>query len=108
MHPRPRVTITANITRAPSHARASATIDRSGGRIVRAHVVLFSAVDIVESIAHEVEHVIEQIEGVSLTFNSCDGTRNPRHAQESCRAIAAGRQVAREVAAARRRPSGTS
>ena len=77
--------------------RAHAEISRVRGTLTQAYIVLFDARDAVELIAHEMEHIIEQIDGVRLREAVC----GPHHvgvtAQESCRAIETGKRVAAEV-----------
>jgi hypothetical protein len=94
---RVRVTITVDVTQPPSFARSKTEMFRHRGVLLTADVVLFSLRDTVELIAHEVEHVIEQLDGVELRTNACEGSTSPRGFYESCRAVEAGRQVAREV-----------
>ena len=83
-----------------SGVRARTEIFINPGRASLADMVLMSPADTVELIAHEIEHVIEALEGIRLTEQGCKGS-SMGHARESCRAVEAGRQVAAEVQAAR-------
>ena len=90
---RPALTVklVVDLSRVPNPAiRASAEISRKNGILVFARVMIHSPDDTVELIAHEIEHVIEQIEGL----------RSPT--LESTRAIEVGRRVAREFEHSRR------
>jgi hypothetical protein len=85
--------------------RAQTTIRRSGSRR-EATVILFDPDRPVELIAHELEHVREQAEGINLPllasaqwpgiFRQWDGTFETRRAQE------AGQEVAEQVGSAGR------
>jgi hypothetical protein len=77
--------------------RAHTEISRVRGRLTHADIVFFDARDAVELIAHEMEHIIEQIDGVHLQEAVCGITHTRVSAHESCRAIEIGRRVAREV-----------
>ena len=81
-------------------ARTEISINRGRGSV--ADIVLMSPADTVELIAHEIEHVVEVLEGIRLTEQGCNGS-SMGHARESCRAVEAGRHVAAEVQAARGR-----
>jgi hypothetical protein len=83
-----------------SGVRARTEISITPGRAALASIVLMSPADTVELIAHEIEHVVEALEGVRLTEHGCKGNSMGR-AVESCRAVETGRQVATEVHAAR-------
>jgi hypothetical protein len=82
-----------------SGVRARTEISINHGRASLADIVLMSPADTVELIAHEIEHVVEVLEGVRLTDHGCKGS-SMGHARESCRAVETGRQVAAEVYAA--------
>jgi Tol biopolymer transport system component len=83
--------------------RAITSIQRRRGDVVRAEVVLFSLREANELIAHEIEHVIEQLDGVVLKRDDCgSGVTRDGKPTESCRAVEAGRRVVREVEQARR------
>ncbi len=81
-----------------SSVRATTEMSRKDGLVTHARVVIFSPVDTVELIAHEIEHIIEQLDGI--TFNGSGSTRTTREAGaafETGRAVEVGRVVAREV-----------
>jgi len=113
--------------RSPTFQRQCAVIDRTRGLIVRmrdvrprekqpyaartvirrhefgattAEVELFAAPDLTEVVAHEFEHLIEQIEGVNLRLMSLVSGSGVRQtvdgSYETWRAVLAGRQVAHE------------
>ena len=83
--------------------RAITSIQRRRGDVVRAEVVLFSLREANELIAHEIEHVIEQLDGVVPKRDDCgSGVTRDGKPTESCRAVEAGRRVVREVEQARR------
>jgi hypothetical protein len=94
--PRLRVLIRIESSHSPSAARARTEISRVRGIVTRADVVLVRAGDAIELIAHEIEHIVEQIEGLSLRESACDAGRLVT-AKESCRAIEMGKRVAGEV-----------
>jgi hypothetical protein len=94
------VTVSANMPRPGASARATTTMTRRG-RQMFAEIILQSPFDHVELIAHEIEHVIEQLDGVKLRTTACEGSRNAPGVYESCRGVEAGRRVAREVEEAR-------
>jgi Tol biopolymer transport system component len=72
---------------------------RQNGAIVSADVFLSPSRNAVEFIAHEVEHVLEQLDGVDLEAQLGSGHvwRRDDGAFETRRAAEAGRRVAREV-----------
>ena len=80
--------------------RASTSFFRQGP-VLRAHVSIPVSMDFPELLAHEFEHVIEQIEGLDLRRLSRQreaGVREVRpNAFETDRAVAAGRRAAAEV-----------
>ena len=94
------VTVSADMPRPGASTRAKTTILRRGRKMF-AEIVLQSPYDHVELIAHEIEHVIELLDGVKLRTTACEGSRNPPGVYESCRAVEAGRRVEREVEEAR-------
>jgi hypothetical protein len=87
-------------------ARALSTIEQRKGSWL-ANVSLFLDRDLVELIAHEFEHIIEQIDGVDLLRYSKQGLTGvmPGSSEhyETSRAIAVGRRVAAEYATSRER-----
>jgi hypothetical protein len=95
--PELRITVRVDLQRARSGSRAYTTMARRNGRLTSADVVLLVPVDTMELIAHEIEHVIEQLDGVEPYRDACAGSRNPSRGYESCRALEMGRRVAREV-----------
>jgi hypothetical protein len=84
-------------------ANAETEFRRSGG--LRAHIRLRGAdLRTVELLAHEFEHVLEQIDDVDLALAVADGVHGARAARkpgafETRRAVVAGRLVAHEVEA---------
>jgi Tol biopolymer transport system component len=86
---------------ASTATRARTEISRTGASLTFADVVVLDSRDAIELIAHEIEHLIEQIDGVQLTRDGCGGGGSREGPSETCRAIEAGRQVAREVSEAR-------
>jgi len=91
-----QVFVRAEIQRVLPSARAHTEISRTRGILTHADVVLLDTRNVIELIAHELEHIVEQIEHVQLNETVCDGHR-PVAASESCRAIEIGRRVAKEV-----------
>jgi Tol biopolymer transport system component len=95
--PQLTVSIRADVTSRRS-TRAESEMARRRGALVRADIVLHSPRDAVELIAHEVEHIIEQLDGAEpQRTESCEGHANLPGIVETCRAVEAGRRVAREV-----------
>jgi hypothetical protein len=97
-----RVSLIASpLLRESTAARARTGVSRyeSGG--VRASVELPSAVDITELLAHELEHVLEQVEGLDLPALAKDGSSGVqelgRGVYETERARNAGFAALREV-----------
>lgn len=90
--------------RARSQAVTDFSIDDEGRRVAR--VQLGQAADREEVLAHEFEHIIEQLDGVDLASLAKSATASVRRTDadrfETERAIAAGRQVVREIRTARR------
>jgi hypothetical protein len=94
----------------PAAARSQAVTDFSSERAGRmfAHVRIGQTMDREEVIAHEFEHIIEQLDGVDLPALARHGTAGVRLAGnvdrfETERAVAMGRQVSQEIRAARRK-----
>jgi hypothetical protein len=81
--------------------RAATFIQGEPGGRWRANVALFLFSDIVELIAHELEHIIEQLDGVDLIRSQQQGisgvTSGHEH-YETARAAATGKRVAQEYA----------
>lgn len=84
----------------PTGVRARGEISINPGGVSLADILLMSPADTVELIGHEIEHVVEMLEGVRLREHGCRGN-SMGHARESCRAVEAGRRVAAEVHAAK-------
>jgi hypothetical protein len=87
-------------TRYPGIAtRARAVVRRSASGVVFADIVIKDPSEAIELLAHELEHVIEQLDGVNLTSAAKKGQahRLGDGAFETARAISAGQQVAGEV-----------
>ena len=104
--PQLRVVIRGESRPTTTGARADSAISTlKNGKVSRADVVLRSPADSIELIAHEIEHVIERMEGVRLRDQGCTGTSGRPDAYESCRAVDAGRRVAREVQESRAAPT---
>jgi Tol biopolymer transport system component len=91
------VKLTVQLAERRSTVRAWTELSRRGGQLSLARVVIISPQDTVELVAHEIEHVIEQLDGVGVP----SATSTTRHASgaayESGRAIEMGRRVASEV-----------
>jgi Tol biopolymer transport system component len=91
-----------DLPRPTSSFNARTVVQPRNGSLVSAHVYLKPSLDAPELIAHELEHVLEQLDGVDLqaqagnggVWKSGDGTFETR------RAIEAGRRVAREITTA--------
>ena len=84
--------------RRPSYsARTVMKFDQ--GSLISAHVYITRFDDPVELIAHEFEHVLEQLDGIDLTAHLETGNVRRREdgAMETLRATEVGRRVAREV-----------
>ncbi|MSO29622.1 MAG: hypothetical protein EXQ48_01580 [Acidobacteria bacterium] len=90
-------------------ARAVTRISRQSTGALAAHIELTRLDDIVELIAHEIEHVIEQIDGVDLAAYAAlpdTGVHAIAHdgkAFETVRATRVGVSVAQEVRASGQR-----
>jgi Tol biopolymer transport system component len=86
------------LSRRPSH-RARAAMEYRSGLLVSVTIHLTSFDEPVELIAHEIEHVIEQLDGVDLEAHARTGTvwKSEDGAFETRRAIEVGRRVLREV-----------
>lgn len=91
----------------PTLHRAEAIIKRYDSGHIRARVLLPAGADFVELLAHELEHVVEQIEGVDLAALARTGgaTRDSDGVFETARARDAGRTAASEVEQATRAPN---
>ena len=106
----PRLTVHVEVLpeRSIPGARAVTRLVRRDGMLT-ARIEVSALDDVVELIAHEIEHVIEQIDGVDLaTYAGLPGTGVHTVgaggiAFETVRASRIGENVAREVRASRRR-----
>jgi len=106
----PRLTVHVEVLpeRSIPGARAVTRLVRRDGMLT-ARIEVSALDDVVELIAHEIEHVIEQIDGVDLaTYAGLPGTGVHTVAAggiafETVRASRIGENVAREVRASRRR-----
>jgi Tol biopolymer transport system component len=78
---------------------ARTVLRHQGGSLVSAHIYLKPSVNAAELIAHEMEHILEQLDGVDLQAQAGNGVvwKNGDGAFETRRAIEAGRRVAREI-----------
>jgi hypothetical protein len=78
-------------------ARTSITETRTG--VLTAKIEILSVLDLIELIAHEFEHVLEQLDGVDLhaLAHTGDARQVADGAFETARAITAGQRVAGEV-----------
>jgi hypothetical protein len=85
--------------------RAASVIQRGQAGAWTATVEVFINNDLPEMLAHELEHVIEHIDGVDLPRLAQQGLEGVRASSdelyETARAVAAGKRVASEVAAGR-------
>ena len=102
--PRLTVVLESEATAVPTESRAFTRITRERNGGLRAIVRIKQREHITELIAHEIEHVIEQLDGVdlkSMAAMNASGVRQCRCAEtdsfETLRAALAGHQVAREV-----------
>lgn len=79
-------------------SRGETTIRRYDAGALRADMVLSFGDDYIELLAHELEHVIEQVERVSLTkqLSSGDAWITPAGAFETVRALEAGARARQE------------
>jgi len=79
--------------------RARTVVERDQGIVVAAHIFLYPSADAVELIAHEIEHVLEQLDGVDLEAQVGSGNVWKREdgAFETRRATEAGLRVPREM-----------
>jgi hypothetical protein len=79
--------------------RARTVLARDQGVVVAAQIFLYPSPDAIELIAHEIEHVLEQLDGVDLEAQVGSGNVWKREdgAFETRRATEAGRRVPREV-----------
>jgi Tol biopolymer transport system component len=88
-----------DLPRPASSSRARTVLRHQDGSLVSAHVYLKPSLDAAELIAHEMEHILEQLDGVDLQAQAGNGVvwKAGDGAFETRRAIEAGRRVAREI-----------
>lgn len=100
-----RVTVRSRVLK---HQRLGALsrIELVGGRPTKVELYVAHGAPIVEMIAHELEHIVEQLDGVDLALQVKRGaaTRNGLYRYETFRAVDVGRRVAREVRRVRESP----
>lgn len=103
----PRLTLRLDVAgRSPiASTRAASTLSFLPDGKLLAEVSIPAGTDLVELIAHELEHILERLDGAHVAVRFADGDptirRTGRPAYETERAIHAGRTVAAEFAAAR-------
>jgi hypothetical protein len=97
--PRLRAAIRVELGPMRRGARAQTIARRDARGGLAAEIVIWSAADLPELLAHELEHLIEQLDGVDLRAQTIDGKARQlaNGAFETRRAEEAGRQVAGEV-----------
>ena len=104
--PHVRIAVRLHVGRMPGGTRATATIRRYEHGALFAEIRLPICVNQIEMLAHEIEHVLEQMEGVNLKLLSAARvggvSRFVDGAFETARAVAAGRAAAEEVEATQR------
>jgi Tol biopolymer transport system component len=85
--------------RPSSFSKARTVLKYQGGLLVSAHVYLKPSLEATELIAHELEHILEQLDGVDLEVQAGNGVvwKSGHGDFETQRAIEAGRRVAREI-----------
>ena len=87
-----------------SGVRADTVFSGPVGRVARADVRLSFADQSPELIAHEIEHIIERLDGIDMRDHVMAGSAYPNSwGYESHRAVEVGRRVAREMAATQSR-----
>lgn len=98
-----RVAVTIRLTgRMSGGSRARTTMSKYEAGFIRAVMEIPIGADLVELLAHELEHVTEQIDGIdleALARGSGQAVYHLGNAFETVRAREAGRAAAREVAA---------
>ena len=97
-----RLRVSVLVEDRPSRAlsfNARTVLRHQDGSLVSAQVYLNPSPDAAELIAHELEHVLEQVDGVDLQAQAGNGVvwKSGDGAFETRRAIEAGRRVAREI-----------
>jgi hypothetical protein len=98
------VTLRLPTTSSGLSARAQTSIVRAANRL-HATVEIKALQDAAELIAHELEHVIEQIDGIDLKLQSAQPGKGVTECEdgsfETVRAVRVGRLVAQEIRAGR-------
>jgi hypothetical protein len=97
--PRLRATVSVSYRPAAGTARARTSIRQNQWGVLAAEIEIRSVPDLTELLAHEFEHLIEQLDGADLKALARKGMahRLADGAFETARAVAAGHQVAGEV-----------
>lgn len=103
----PRVTVELKIATPPwrSDIRAKTQITRKPAGLLRAEIEIYPLNDNVELIAHEIEHVIEQLDEVDLASHArlpdtgVHSLTPHSHVYETARAVKVGLRVTEEVRA---------
>jgi hypothetical protein len=97
--PRLRARVGVSYPPALGRLRAHTSITETQSGVLTAKIEILSVLDLTELIAHEFEHVLEQLDGVDLhaLAHSGDARRLADGAFETDRAITAGQQVAGEL-----------
>ncbi len=94
-----KATVKVAFQRSSVIGRARAIVHRGLGGTFTAQIEIRDPAQTTELLAHEFEHIIEQLDGVDLTVLAARGAAHRLHdgAFETERAIATGQQVAGEV-----------
>jgi hypothetical protein len=97
--PRLRATVSVSYRNGIGATRARTSFRQNQWGALAAEIEIHGALELTELIAHEFEHLIEQLDGVDLKALAREGEarRLANGAFETDRAIAAGQQVAGEV-----------
>lgn len=100
------VTIRTRHVSASAGVRAQTQFVTTPSSRLHAVVEIIAMQDLAELIAHELEHVIEQLDGVDLRVRAAEASTGVRHTGggsfETVRAVRVGRAVAAETAGHRR------
>ncbi len=97
--PRLRATVSVSYRRVAGTTRARTSFRQNQWGVLAAEIEIRSVLELTELLAHEFEHLIEQLDGVDLKALAKEGMahRLADGAFETTRAVAAGQQVAGEV-----------
>jgi len=103
------VTVVRGVTDPNRQHEALTRVVRAGGTMDATVIIGGGPADPAALIAHEFEHILEQLDGVDLALMASRQSSGVRTLSDSGhfetdRAIAAGVRVAKELSAARRRP----